>query len=475
MALGAGAALARPVSALANATARPDAGTPRRAIVVGAGLAGLTAAHDLRGAGWDVVVLEARDRVGGRVHTFTEPFTDGLHAEGGGESIDDNHDHIQALISKYGLTTERRLADRETTATIFRRGRRAPAATFAAGRGGDVLADYDRFSTETAKLGEGIDPEHPERSPGAEQLDARSLADFIDDLHLVAEARFLAVAAETGEYATDPSDVSLLFHAQQAAVVADVPDSAVETMRIHGGNSRLPESMAAALGDALVVGSPVHRVERDGDLVTVRTAHRAYTGAQLVIALPPAPLRRIRFAPRLPNAVAAAVEGLDLGPATKVMTQFPERFWNAGGGSGLLVTDLPFRLGWDATDSSPSITGILTTFTTGRNGAAFAAMSDRRRVAAVHRQLARVYPASRDRAVATATMAWPSERFTRGGYAAYRPGQLSRFWEPLRQPVGARIRFAGEHTEALAGYMESAVRSGHRVAAEIGRPPPVRG
>jgi monoamine oxidase len=469
--LGAGVALRRPGAVFA--TPRPDAGTARRAIVVGAGLAGLTAAHDLRDAGWDVVVLEARDRVGGRVHTLTEPFTDGLHAESGGESIDDNHVRIQALVARYGLTTERRLANRDTSAEVVYRGRRAGASSFAAGRGGRILNDYNRYYDETDKLGEGIDPDHPERSPRAEELDRRSLADFIDGLHLVPEARFLVDAEETGEYAADPREVSLLFHAQQAAVVADVPDSAIETMRISGGNSRLPEAMAAALDDSLVTGVPVSAVERGHGAVTVHTVRGSHTGAQVVLALPPAPLRRIRFSPRLPAAAHAAVAGLDLGPATKVMTQFPERFWRADGGSGLMVTDLPFRLGWDATDSSPSTAGILTTFTTGRNGAAFAALRGDRRIAAVHRQLARVFPESRGRAGPTATMAWPDEPYTRGGYAAYRPGQVIAFWEALRHPIGGSIRFAGEHTESLAGYMESAVRSGHRVATEIGSPPPL--
>ena len=201
-------------------------------------------------------MLEARDRVGGRVHTVAAPFKDGLHAEGGGESIDDNHDAIQGLLARYGLATERRLADRDATATVFAGAGALTAAAFAARRSGRVLADYDRFYDETAALGVGIDPEHPDDAPRAEELDRASLADFLDDLHLVPEARFLVEAAETGEYAADPRDVSLLFHAQQAAAVAGVPDSAVETMRISGGNSRLPEAMAAALGDALVTGRP---------------------------------------------------------------------------------------------------------------------------------------------------------------------------------------------------------------------------
>ena len=149
------------------------------------------------------------------------------------------------------------------------------------------------------------------------------------------------------------------------------------------------------------------------------------------------------------------------------MTQYDERFWRAGGGSGLVVADLPFRIAWDATDSVESDAGIMTTFTTGAEGDAFARVPARRRIRDVQGQIARVFPAADGRAVRASTMAWPNERYTGGGYAAYQPGQITKFWEVLRQPMG-RIRFAGEHTEALAGYMESAVRSGHRVAAAIG-------
>ncbi len=213
-------------------------------------------------------MLEARTRVGGRVRTVDAPFTDGLHAESGGESIDDNHDQIQALIARFGLHTDRRLANRDANGLAYYRGRRAPAAKFLTGDPA-VFADYNRFYDESAKLARGIDPEHPERASNAEQLDRRSLADFIDGLHLDPRARFIVDSAETGEYANDPSNVSLLFYAQQEAVVVDVPDSAVETMRIAGGNSMLTRAMAAELGDAVVLGVPVRSVDRGHDFVTV--------------------------------------------------------------------------------------------------------------------------------------------------------------------------------------------------------------
>lgn len=447
---------------------RPDVATAPRVIVVGAGLAGLTAAHDLRDAGWEVVVLEARDRVGGRVKTAYEPFTDGLHAEIGGESIDDNHHAIQALVSRFGLHTVARRADRETTATTFVRGRRRPAAEFVAARGGRVLADYDRYYAAIDRLGEGVDPQHPDRGRHAERLDARSLASFIDDLDLVPEAKFLVDISETSEYATEPRNLSLLFVAQQSAVVKNVPDSAVETMRIGGGNDGLPRAMAKGLGPALHLSAPVQRVETHRDHVTVVSTVGRFDAAHVIVALPPLPLRRIHFSPSLARDARSVIEGLELGPAVKVITRYRERFWNRDGASGLVISDLPFHIAWDATDSVPRSgpDGILTTFTTGRSAHALSGRSDRERIRDVRRQVARVYPEATAAEIVSVTKAWRNDRWTGGGYAAWKPGQFLGGWDALRRSYG-RVHFAGEHTEALAGYMESAVRSGHRIASRL--------
>ena len=135
------------------------------------------------------------------------------------------------------------------------------------------------------------------------------------------------------------------------------------------------------------------------------------------------------------------------------------------------MSDLTYRISWDAADSYVAPTGLLTTFTTANKGSTLAALSDTARIARVRHELAIVFPESPNQLSGpAATMAWSDEPFTRGGYAVYKPNQLAAFWEPLRTGTD-RIHFAGEHVEALAGYMESAVRSGARVAARIGPPP----
>jgi monoamine oxidase len=202
----------------------------------------------------------------------------------------------------------------------------------------------------------------------------------------------------------------------------------------------------------------------------VTAGDRVVHGAHVVIAVPPSPLRGVTFDPPLPAALQAAIDGLDLGPAVKVTTQYRSPFWRAEGRSGFSLSDLTYRVSWDATDSYAAPSGLLSSFTTADNGVHLAAMADADRIAFVQGELEQVYSgAAAQQAGPVATMAWTREPFTGGGYAAYRPGQLSAFWGPLREGTD-RLHFAGEHTEALAGYMESAVRSGHRVARQLGKP-----
>jgi monoamine oxidase len=459
---------------------RPDAGTPRRVVVAGAGLAGLTAALTLRDAGWGVVVLEARERVGGRVHTARGgidgvTLSSGLRAELGGESIDESHTGLLGLLRRFGLATERRpgsTRDRVMHGRVRRSGANATLRELMAQRGGDVFRDYARAYTEIDRLAEAhaIDPEHPEHARDAASLDRTSFAAWLDSLRLGPEADFVVRQANTSLYNSELADLSLLFVAQQAAATAGLPLDGSETRRVAAGNVTLPDAIAFELGAAVVRGAPVTEVRTAADHVAVVAGDRSYTGAHLVLALPPPPLRNVRFTPALPDRIATAIAGLDLGGATKVVNQFDRPFWRDGGESGFSLTELTYRVSWDAADSYDTPAGLLTTYTTADNGRTLAALEPDDRIARVRAELALAFPDSTAHLAGPAvTMAWTTEPYTGGGYAYYRPGRLVPFWAALRDGT-ERVHFAGEHLDAPAGYMESAVRSGLRAAHRLGSP-----
>ncbi len=268
--------------------------------MVGAGLAGLAAALSLRAGGWEVVVLEARDRVGGRVHTLHLPFTDGLHVEAGGESIDDNHDQIQALARHYHLTLARRPVDKLENAAVYLDGRRSGLMALSDADPG-ALAGYAAFGDALIRMAGDLDPAHPELAPQAELWDGRSLQDFASTQALDAGAELLVQSDYRGNFNAQFDQVSLLFVLQQSVVDAALPESGVESMRIAAGNSALPQAMARDLGAAVRLGSPVTRIERHPWGVRVHatgTGDAPVDAGRLVLAVPPPALRRGVLPPR---------------------------------------------------------------------------------------------------------------------------------------------------------------------------------
>jgi monoamine oxidase len=452
--------------------------TKDRVVVIGGGLAGLTTALALRSARWDVVVLEARDRVGGRVHTLHAPFSDGIHIEAGGESINDDHVQIQAMARHYGLELARRPLDKLQHAAVSHRGTRGVLQAESTADPA-MLAGYAVFGEALLTLAGDLDPAHPESSPQSEAWDRQSLQDFASTQHLDPKAALLVQSDYRGNFNAQMNQVSLLFALQQAVADASLSVAGVETSRIANGNSALPLAMARDLGSAVRLDSEVTTVERRSWGVRIHTKSADGTttvvdAAQLVLAAPPPALSRIRFDPPLPADLTSMIAQLDLGNALKVSTEYRRRFWSDEGLSGFTITDLPFGIAWDSTDSIPGGAdrpGVLTQFVTGDAAKAGARLSSPERIRAFQLQLDTVYPEGiPERSAIATTVAWANDRFTGGGYAVFAPGQMTRFWPLLRQPHGA-LWFAGEHTESLAGYMESAIRSGHRVAAAIGPAP----
>ena len=443
---------------------------PPSVIVIGAGLAGLAAARDLHRAGLRVTVLEARARVGGRVLTFREPFQDGQYAEAGGEFIDDDHHRMRELAREFGLTVEPVAAGWVAPEewAIFQ-GHSARVRETAVW-GYDLEAAVDRLWAELARLGAQVpDPARPDQAPDAVGLDRRSAAEWLQALDAPDIAKRHFAAHLRAEYTVEADRFSLLDLARNAALYYRDPAAERGSGRIRGGNDLLPRALAAALPEVRL-SAPVTRVAAGEAGVTVpclsagRPESLAADYAILAIPLPAA--RAITFEPPLPSAQAALLTGISYGLVIKVVIQYRRRWWRERAWNGHLIGDGPLACTWEPTSEQAGGRGLLTVYSGGEPGAVLTRLDDDARVAAVRAALERHFPESAPLAEQTATIAWPREPFSGGAYMALAPGEVTRHWETLFTPAG-RLYFAGEHAAVVQGYMEGAVESGQRVAAEI--------
>ena len=439
----------------------------RRVVVIGAGLAGLTAADLLVAAGCDVVVLEAADRVGGRAFTRADGFVDGQHAEAGAEWIDTVHERAHALIDRLGL----RVDPNATTWTAVRRW------LYRSGRllGPDQLteieptlgADLDRFEEALAAVAAGIvDPSRPQDHPRSADFDALSVAALVEQLELHQLARLFVTRNMQGEFAAEPSDVSVLFVAQQRAVYkqAGAQHGTIVAQRVLGGISGLTDGLAAALPPATIhVGQRVVGIDgwRGDGALAVRTSTDTFAADDVVIACSLVALRHVAVSPQLPDALRAAVDTLGYGSVTKTALQYEARAWPAG----YATTEGEAQRVYEPTAAAAGTAGILMAYTGGDGGRRLGEMAEADRITTIERSQREMYPALPAR-VAGFSLAWSVEPLFGGSYAVYRPGEITRFWEILRQPYG-RLHLAGEHTATWTGYLEGAIESGATVAARV--------
>lgn len=437
-------------------------------VVVGAGLAGLSAARALRAKGVDVLVVEARDRVGGR--TLNHPIGDGKVVEVGGQWVGPGQERIQTLIHDLGLET---FDTYGAGKNLFEHGDRLSTYRGAIPRVNPLaLVDVQQAMTRLGRMVRTVTPETPWTAPKASLWDAETVASWTRRNMATRLGRALIGLACEAVWAADPSDVSLLHflaYCRSAGSLEDLisTDGGAQQSRIVGGSQRIALAMAEELGDNVVLSEPIRRIAYgdelivSGDSITVRAS-------KVIVALSPALAGRFVYEPALPAARDQLTQRVPNGSVIKCMAIYDEPFWRDAGLSGQLTSDRgPVKVVFDNSppDGQP---GVLLGFLEGNQARVLGRWSEAERRRCVLECFARFFGPRAARANDYVEKIWADDEWTRGCYGAFLPPNTwTAFGDALRAPIGP-IHWAGAETATRwMGYMDGAITSGERAAAEV--------
>jgi monoamine oxidase len=477
---GAGLLLAggrRAQAAQSGSAVASDPPTAVDVVIVGGGLAGLTTARNLVRAGRSVVVLEARDRVGGR--TLNHDLGGGDVTEAGGQYVGPTQNRVLALAEELGVGT---YPGYNPGQSVYLADGRATRYS------GDIppdplaLPDLALLITRLDAMAKKVPVDAPWTAPDADKLDGQTVETWIR-ANTINSARVLQLvdlflSPALGSRAADASMLFLL------ATIAGYGDAqtpgtlergigskdGAQDSRLAGGSQRLSLLMASDLGDRVVLNAPAAGIAQAGGAVTVTTADgRAWQGRRAVVAIPPPLAVEIAWDPLLPAGHDALRRRMPLGTLAKCEAIYDEPFWRKDGlnGQALKLGDAAVPAMFDNTppDGSP---GVLMGFMGGRSWRRWQARTAGERRAAVLEDFAAAFGAKARSPIDYFEQDWVQERWTRGGpTSVLAPGTLVDFGRTLTQPVGA-VHWAGTETAGYwNGYMDGAISSGERAAAEV--------
>ena len=449
-------------------------------VVVGAGLAGLVTARDVARRGLLVLVVEARKRVGGRVlnHHLTGRHHGPQVIESGGAFIGPTQNHIAALADELGVPT---FAEHNTgnsvyvSSTIGRLeypGTVPPDPT--------ILADAALLLQQIDTYAAEIDVAAPWAHPRAREWDSMTLSQWIR-AHAVngpGVENLIACWTQPG-FGADPGELSLLFTLWYVACSGDEThpgtfsrnsDTAngAQERRFVGGSERVPLRLAKQLGDIVALHAPVRRIVQRDRRVHVVTGRGTVVAQRVVVAAPPPTVLDIGFHPGLPSDRRRLLRSLSMGQLMKCDAIYPTPFWRAAGLNGFGISDQgAARAVFDNTPPSGG-PGVLLAFVGGSTWRTYGPMPGEQRRAAVLQGFADLFGEQALHPIGYVEHDWTHERWSRGGPTAiHGPGTLSTYGPSVRRPVG-RVHWAGTETATYwSGYMDGAVSSGRRAAAEV--------
>ena len=482
--------LAAGVGTLAGCSDESTSPKPKgpRIAIIGAGLAGLATALELQASGFDhLVVLEARDEVGGRVRTLRNHFS-GLRAELGATWFVDTHAALQRWVHRYRLPLIAARSAEDSASLRYR--------YFVRGHSMDVGSeDVDvRFEGQSATAPFMLPPEEEEAGlfglraryiepaieayrsldpmgPEARAIDARNLGEHLRSLGASEEAIEFMRLGLYDDWGDGADAVSALLVLRDGSML---PNSALGYRRLEGGSDRLPKAMAddlrKRLGDeALRLGRPLQAIVPESDRVRLRVGDggaEEIVADRVVCTLPFSVLRSIEGIESFSAPTRRAIKSLSYTSILRTSFQTESRFWRDAGVFGDSITDLDVQAVFESSVHQPGRAGILQSYTAGARARALAALSPRERRARIVGDIERIHPGFGASIRGEHTMDWDADPHARGAFAWFRPGQLCEL-SPLLGQAEGRVHFAGEHCSPCPGWMEGALMSADRVVEEI--------
>lgn len=442
-------------------------------IVVGAGLAGLAAANHLVQAGLEVTVVEARDRVGGRVEGGV--LADGTPVELGGQWIGPTQNRMYQLVDELDLATFETYNTGDMIVDLLGRRTAMPGRRSAVPKLGPfAIVDLAQGMARFTKLARTTDLRRPWLSPDAGELDGQTLHTWIQrSLRTPSGRAYFKVACET-VFATDPKDVSLLhalFYAHSGGDLQNLlaVERGAQQHRVVGGAIRIAQALADQLGERIRLNAPVARITHDDAGVTVTTRDGdSVRGDAALVTLPPTLAGRIDYTPILPSWRDQLTQRVPAGSVIKVHVAYDEPFWRAEGLSGQGASDQgPVKVTFDNSPPQGG-PGVLLAFADADDARLLARMSPRERRDTVVTRLTGFFGPQAADPIDYLERDWMAQEFSRGCYGAhFTPGVWTAYGDALTKPIG-RIYWAGaECSPVWNGYMEGAVRSGEAAATAI--------
>jgi monoamine oxidase len=436
-------------------------------VVVGAGLAGLAAARASAAAGASVVVVEARDRVGGRV--LNEEIGDGNVVEVGAQWIGPTQDRLAALAAELGVRTFPTYGEGENVIEYGGRLRRYRGTIPRINP--VVLLDVERAQRRLNKLAVRVPLEAPWEAPNAAALDGQTAATWMRRNLATKAGRMLLELGIEAVWAAQPEDMSLLhvlFYIHSAGSLEMLFDTegGAQQDRFVGGSQRIPILMAQDLGrENLILDAPVRRIRLGDHGVTVEADGATVRARRAVIAVAPTLAGRIAYDPPLPGFRDQLTQRMPLGTVAKCMAIYDEPFWRGEGLSGQGTSDTgPVKLTFD--NSPPEgRPGVILGFLEGRQARELGRLQPAERRAAVVDCFARLYGPRAGHPDGYVERLWADEEWSRGCYGCHMPtGAWTNYGPALREPIGPLHWAGAEYATVWNGYMDGAVRSGEAAA-----------